>query len=159
MTVLVDTTVWSLALRRRERDLAPRERLLVAEWAELVREGGAGLLGIVRQEVLSGILDADVARRLRDRLRAFPDLEVSTSDHEAAADHFNVCRAHGVQGSPVDFLLCAMALRLEVPLFTTDRDFTRYARILPLRLHDPRPGLTPWPPDGGRRPRRFPKRD
>lgn len=145
MMVLVDTTIWSLALRRRAGDLGPRERLLVAEWAELLREGRAGLLGIVRQEVLSGVVDPVTAHRLRDRLRAFADIEVSTTDHEAAADHFNLCRGRGVQGSPVDFLLCAVAIRLGLPLFTTDRDFARYARLLPLRLHACRRELTPWP--------------
>ncbi len=145
MTVLVDTTIWSLALRRREQQLAPLERLLVAEWVDLVREGQAGLVGIVRQEVLSGIADPVAARRLRDRLHAFPDLDIGTADHELAAEQFNICRAHGIQGSSVDFLICAVATRLEAPLFTTDPDFVRYARHLPLRLHGPRAGLVPWP--------------
>lgn len=148
MTVVVDTTIWSLALRRRARQLAPRERLLVAEWAELVREGRAGLLGLVRQELLSGIADAAVATRLRDHLRAFSDLPVDTADHESAAELSNRCRAAGVQGSPVDFLLCAVAIREQAPLFTTDLDFARYVRHLPLRLHAPRAGIEPWPGRG-----------
>lgn len=141
MTVVVDTTIWSLALRRRARQLAPRERLLVAEWAELVREGRSGLLGLVRQELLSGITDSAAAARLRDHLRPFPDLPVGSADHEAAAELSNRCRVAGVQGSPVDFLLCAVALRERAPLFTTDLDFARYAKHLPLRLHSPRSGL------------------
>lgn len=144
MKVIVDTTVWSLALRRRSTDLAADERRLVAEWAELVKEGRVGLLGIVRQEVLSGIPDGAAARRLRDVLRAFPDVVASFLDHEAAAEAFNRCRAKGVAGSPVDFLICAVAIRLEAPVFTTDADFAVYARHLPLSLHAPRPGLAPW---------------
>ena len=140
MTVNVDTTIWSLALRRRSSNLATGERPRVAEWAELVRERRVGLLGIVRQEVLSGIPDGVAARRLRDVLRAFPDVGIGTPDHEAAAEAFNRCRAKGVAGSPVDFFICAVAIRLEAPVFTTDADFSAYARQIPLRLHAPRPG-------------------
>lgn len=143
MKVIVDTTIWSLALRRRSTDLAADERRLVAEWAELVKEGRVGLLGIVRQEVLSGIPDGSAARRLRDVLRAFPDVAVGSLDHEAAAEAFNRCRSKGVAGSPVDFLICAVAIRLEAPVFTIDADFAGYARHLPLRLHAPRPNLAP----------------
>lgn len=144
MIVVVDTTIWSLALRRRSTDLAADERRLVAEWAELVREGRVGLLGIVRQEVLSGIPDGAASRRLRDVLRAFPDVDVGTVDHESAAEAFNRCRAKGVAGSPVELLICAVAIRLEAPVFTTDADFAGYARHLSIRLHAPRPGLAPW---------------
>ena len=55
MNALVDTSVWSLALRRRARDLSAAERPLVVELAELVNEGRARIVGLVRQELLSGI--------------------------------------------------------------------------------------------------------
>ena len=55
MIVLVDTTIWSLALRRRRGILSERERRLVEEWARLVRSGEAVLIGPIRQEILSGI--------------------------------------------------------------------------------------------------------
>ncbi len=51
--VLVDTSVWSLALRRKPEHLSPREQLLVAEWSELVREGRVQMIGPIRQELLS----------------------------------------------------------------------------------------------------------
>ena len=57
MNVLVDTTIWSLALRRRLRDLSDDEARLVARWAELIQSGQAILIGLVRQEILSGIRD------------------------------------------------------------------------------------------------------
>jgi predicted nucleic acid-binding protein len=71
-------------------------------------------------------------------LRAFPDIHIRRSDHEDAAACYNRCRVHGVQGSPVDFLICAVAMRLGVPIFTTDADFAGYARFLPLMFHSPR---------------------
>ena len=72
MNVLVDTSVWSLALRRK----AKRNPEIVDELTELVREGRVVMTGPVRQELLSGIKADAQFRTLRERLRAFPDLEV-----------------------------------------------------------------------------------
>ena len=55
MNVLVDTSVWSLALRRKRETLGDNERVLVRELSELIREGRAKVVGLVRQELLSGI--------------------------------------------------------------------------------------------------------
>jgi hypothetical protein len=62
--------------------------------------------------------------------------------HVRAAEHFNRCRAAGIAGSPVDFLICAAAERLAVPIFTTDVDFPRFARHVPIRLFSAR---SPFP--------------
>lgn len=134
MRVLVDTTIWSLALRRRPGSRNAEEGRLVKAWEELVRDGRIVLLGLIRQEILSGIADGRQFARLRDALAAFPDEVILTADHVRAAEHFNVCRASGIAGSPVDFLICAAAERLAVPIFTTDLDFPRFARHVPIRL-------------------------
>ena len=139
MTVLVDTSVWSLALRRRSRSLRAEEELLRDEFAELIREGRARMIGPVRQEVLSGIRSGSQYERLRQDLRAFEDPRLGVEDYEEAALASNHCRAAGVSGSAVDFLICAVALRRDWPVFTMDKDFVRYARHLPFRLHQPRP--------------------
>jgi predicted nucleic acid-binding protein len=138
MNVLVDTPIWSLALRRRRTNLNPDERRLVAEWTELVREGRIILIGMIRQEVLSGIADEGFYSRVLAALRTFDDEPVSTVDNERAAANFNRCRAHGIQGSPVDLLACAVAERLDVAIFTTDGDYTHFAQHLPIRLHQVR---------------------
>lgn len=138
MRVLVDTTVWSLALRRRATDLRARDVETVREWAELVREGRVLLPGIVRQEVLSGVAQPSAYQALRRALRAFPDEPVATADHEDAADCFNLCRSRGIAGSTVDMLICALARRRGAAVFTTDRDFDRYRAPLGLHLHTPR---------------------
>ncbi len=135
--ILIDTPIWSLGLRRRGRDIGPSDRRRVAEWARLIQEGQAGLTGPVRQEILSGVRDRRVWERLRSALRPFPDLRISTPDYERAADFFNRCRSQGIAASSVDLLLCAVAHRMDVPIYTTDRDFDRYAAILELRLHSP----------------------
>jgi predicted nucleic acid-binding protein len=131
--VLVDTSVWSLALRRRNRAASAAE---VAELTELVHDGRVAIIGPVRQELLSGIREPDQFERLREHLRAFADTEITSIDYEEAAAYFNRCRAKGVQGSNTDFLICAIAVRSEFSIFTTDADFRRYARILPIALHE-----------------------
>lgn len=135
MNVLVDTGVWSLALRRRHVTEDPA----VAELRELIREGRAQLIGPIRQEILSGIREQAHFDRLRAHLREFPDLPVQTADHERAAKFFNMCRSRGVQGSNTDFVICAIAERCGIPILATDRDFPLFAPHIPIRLHVPRP--------------------
>lgn len=134
MIALVDTSVWSLALRRR-RGPASVEAM---ELAELIREGRAAIVGPIRQELLSGVKGAAQFENLRVHLRAFDDVELETDDFELAADFFNRCRARGVQGSNTDFLICAVASRRSQSVFTTDRDFAGLAKVIPVQLHVPR---------------------
>lgn len=132
--VIVDTSVWSLALRRKRRPPPPSEAS-TAELARLIDHGEALIAGPIRQELLSGITTQAQFRLLRERLEPFPDLPVVSADYERAAMCFNQCRARGLQGSNTDYLICALALRLQVPVFSADRDFGRYAGILGVRLH------------------------
>jgi predicted nucleic acid-binding protein len=131
MKVLVDTSVWSLALRRR----AGLDRPEVVELRSLIDEGRVAIIGPIRQELLNGIRSRESFVRLRDHLRAFPDEDLTAHDHERAAEHFNVCRARGIQGSNTDFLICAAAERRGFPILTTDDDFVRFAEVLPIALH------------------------
>ena len=138
MNVLIDTSVWSLALRRKNESLSTNERFLVAELSELIREGRARMIGLVRQELLSGIKATEQYEKLRLHLRSFPDEVVDTPDYEEAAKAGNRCRAKGVVVSIVDILLCAVANKRLWTIFTTDPDFSNYAKVLPLRIHAPR---------------------
>ena len=131
MNVLVDTPIWSLALRRSRGPISPE----AMELAELIREGQAAIIGPVRQELLSGVKTTQQFEKLRDHVRAFPDLDLATEDFELAADFFNRCRIKGVQGSNTDFLICAAASRRRQFIFTLDADFTSFAKVLPVRLH------------------------
>lgn len=135
--VLVDTPVWSLALRRKPGDLSPIEQTLTAELAELIRAGRAQIVGAVRQELLSGIREEERFARLRDSLRAFDEPHIDVRDYEDAAEMHNRCRTRGVAGSAIDFLICAVAQRRNWHVFTTDQDFERYGRVLGLKLHQP----------------------
>jgi predicted nucleic acid-binding protein len=135
MNVLVDTSIWSLALRRKTENLNASEKLLVAEVSELIQEGRARLIGLVRQELLSGIKTTEHYEKLRLHLRSFPDELIDTSDHEEAAKVGNRCRGKGVVVSIVDILLCAVAIKREWAIFTTDPDFVNYAKVLPISIH------------------------
>ncbi len=134
MNVLVDTSVWSLALRRAKAGPDP----IVQELAELVTEGRVEIVGQIRQELLSGVKTSGQFQALRDTLRAFPDLALETVDFEHAAELYNKCRSRGIQGSDTDFLICAVALRRNLAIFTTDADFSAFRRVVPLALYEPR---------------------
>jgi predicted nucleic acid-binding protein len=103
----------------------------------LVNQGLVEIIGPIRQEILSGIRDRPKFEAVSDRLRTFPDLEIGTSEYEEAASYCNRCRSKGIQGSFVDFVICAVAVRYELEIFTDDRDFLGYKAILPIRLFHP----------------------
>jgi len=134
LSVLVDTTVWSLALRRHRKQLSQSQRTPAFVLRNLLSKGLALVIGPVRQEVLSGIKDESIFEAVRQHLRWINEAVLTIEDFEAAARCVNRCQSAGVAGSGTDMLLCAVAIRLDVPIWTTDADFTQYARHLPIRL-------------------------
>ncbi|MGH9448548.1 MAG: PIN domain-containing protein [Terriglobia bacterium] len=138
MNTLVDTSVWSLALRRHPRDLSATERSIAIELTELIQEGRARIIGLVRQELLSGIKAPAQYEKLRTTLRAFPDEPIETADYEAAAKASNDCRSKGIVVSIVDILICEVALARRWSIFTIDPDFRGDTRVLSIELHTPR---------------------
>jgi len=133
MRVLPDTPMWSSAFRRSEESADVCRR----EMEKLVVQGVIELIGPIRQELLSGIKERARYELVRGRLRVFPDLPIETEDYEEAAGFFNVCRAKGIQGSSTDFLICAVAIRHGLVIFTDDRDFLEYQKVLPINLYKP----------------------
>jgi predicted nucleic acid-binding protein len=134
VNVLVDTSVWSLAYRRSATALNPQQRTLLNSLGELASDGRAQLLGMVRQEMLSGLREPSQFERLRKLLQAFPNIRLETEDYEEAARINNICRAKGITGSMVDYLICATAARRGWSIFTLDQDFDLYAKHLPIKL-------------------------
>ena len=131
MRVIVDTSVWSLALRRDGQiNSAP-----VQELRNLVQDHRVQMIGPIRQEILSGIRNEAHFEKLRKHLGSFPDLPILTEDYVTAARFFNQCRANGVQGSNTDFLICSIATRHKFLIFTTDKDFDQFSIFIPIRLH------------------------
>lgn len=133
MKVLVDTSVWSLVLRRgSELSSAPFQ-----EMQGLITGHRVQMIGPIRQELLSGIRDDTQFNRLAKHLAAFPDLPLLTDDYVTAARFYNLCRRKGVQGSNTDFLICAVSARHRLTIYTTDRDFLLFATHLPIELYKP----------------------
>jgi predicted nucleic acid-binding protein len=133
VNVLVDTSVWSAVLRRAKRV----DETATRELGALVQDGRVVMIGAVRQELLSGIKNVAHYEQLRDHLRAFPDLLLEAADYEEAAGDSNRCRERGIQGSNTDFLICAVARRRNLSIFTTDADFKHFSRVLRLNLFTP----------------------
>ncbi|MES2995232.1 MAG: PIN domain-containing protein [Verrucomicrobiota bacterium] len=133
MNVVVDTSVWSLALRRSTLVSSGHVEVL----KDVISDGRAILLGVVRQEILSGIRHYEQLHHLRKHLRAFPDPAFEAEDYETAAAHANTCRTKGIQGSLIDFLICAYAGRRSYQILSTDSDFLHYSRHIPVSLMTP----------------------
>ena len=132
--VLVDTPVWSLALRRKAVSLSDYERLLTRTLYELVQHSQVQLLGSIRQEVLSGVREDSQFRRIREHLGDFDNVDLDAHDYEEAARIGNMCRRVGIAGSAVDLLMCSVALRHDWEIFTTDHDFLQYGKVVRIRL-------------------------
>jgi predicted nucleic acid-binding protein len=134
MNVLVDTPVWSLAFRRKKEDLNSQENTVLGRFTDLIDEFRVVIIGPIRQELLSGISSKAQYELLMKKLRAFEDLPLTTADYETAAGFYNTCKKRGIQGSAIDFLICAAAYNNRLALFTLDKDFTRLAPHTAIRL-------------------------
>jgi len=131
MKVLVDTSVWSQALRRKKIDKSNNE---VRTLTQLVNDALVVMIGPVRQELLSGISKETAFLKLKSTLDCYDDLPISTQDYETAAEFNNICRRNGIQGSHTDFLICAVAANNNLVIYTLDDDFKLYAQYLPINL-------------------------
>jgi predicted nucleic acid-binding protein len=129
--VLPDTPIWSAALRR----TGSAANAYRVEMVKLLNHGVVEIIGPIRQELLSGIREQLQFEQVREHLRRFPDLQITTDDYEEAASFYNRCRSKGIQGSGTDFLICAVAIQNDLLIFTDDRDFVSYSKVLPIRLY------------------------
>jgi len=125
--LLVDTSVWSLALRRdADPDLPQTRRLHEA----LTGADTVVTTGLILQELLQGFHGAKAAAALIARFAALPLLQPDREDHIAAAEIRNLCRRSGVQIGTIDALLIQLCGRHDLTLLSTDRDFEHAARHL-----------------------------
>ena len=150
MKIIIDTCIWSEALRKNKKNLKSEENNSISqekikaqekiykELKELIFENRIIMLGLIRQELLSGIKDEKMFELIKEKLKSFEDYKIETEDYEQAAKMFNVCRKHGIQGSNTDYLICSIAVRNNFGIFTTDDDFKNYEKYLPILLHKTR---------------------
>ncbi len=132
MKVLVDTPIWSYAFRSHNEKYQNEINKLIS----LIQDQRAILIGPIRQEILSGYSELRKFSKIRKKLSYFEHTAIKDIDYELAAEFNNKCRRKGIQGSHIDFLICAVANRIDVPIFTTDKDFTMYQTAIPVRLYN-----------------------
>lgn len=130
MKVIVDTSIWSLALRRKKKQSTSEIKILES----LIDNQRICILGPIRQEILSGIKENKQFLQLKEFLSAFEDHPIITKDYELAAEYYNICRSKGVQGSNTDFLICAVSYNNKFPIFTCDKDFEAFSKFIPITL-------------------------
>jgi predicted nucleic acid-binding protein len=136
MKVLIDTSVWSQALRRQSAEASgTAQERVVDVLKELIHDSRIAMLGPVRQELLSGVKTPKQFETLQQILSVFSDEPLRSQDYEQAAKNFNQCRQGGVQGSNTDFLICAVSMARGWPIYSLDKDFEHYKKYLPLQLY------------------------
>ena len=131
MNLLVDTSVWSLALRRDgDGETGPVRRLARA----LRDREGVFTTGLILQELLQGFRGPKDRRAILERFDALPLLMPDRDDHVEAAALRNACRRRGLPVGTIDALIARLAIRYDLEVLTTDRDFHRIADSTALRV-------------------------
>ena len=131
MTLLVDTSVWSLAFRRDQVSAVPQVSALrnALEGDDIVVT-----TGLVLQELLQGFAGPRARKSIIDRFAALPLLAPDRQDHINAAELRNRCRRAGIQIGTIDALLAQLCIRHDLTLLTTDNDFVHAASHCPLKV-------------------------
>jgi predicted nucleic acid-binding protein len=134
VSLLVDTSVWSLAMRRDSGS----ELLQVRQLRDAL-DGSDSVVttGFVLQELLQGFNGAKAAASIVERFQSLPLLQPDRRDHVAAAEIRSECRRNGVPLGTIDALLIQLCGRYDLTLLTTDQDFTFAARFVPFKLCAP----------------------
>jgi predicted nucleic acid-binding protein len=130
MTLLVDTSVWSLALRRDDELNLPE---VTALRAALAGAESVVVTGLVLQELLQGFSGPKAQESIVERFAALPLIQPDREDHIAAAQIRNLCRRNGVQIGTIDAVLIQLCGRYDLTLLTTDQDFHYACKHVPFR--------------------------
>lgn len=134
MSLFVDTSVWSLALRRD----APPAGFPIGRLEHALESGEAIFTtGLVLQELLQGFTGPRAREAIVDRFSALPLVVPDRQDHIAAAELRNGCRREGVQIGTIDALLAQLCIRHELVMLSADAEFERIAEQSPLALLSP----------------------
>lgn len=132
MNLLVDTSAWSLLLRRGQTDARDP---IVRELRGHLEDGDCvHLMGCILQELLDGVKSAQQFDLLAEYLEPFPLIVHEREDYVEAARLKNLCRAKGIQAGTVDFLIATTCIRRNYPLLSADEDFLHIAEHCELLL-------------------------
>jgi predicted nucleic acid-binding protein len=129
LSLFVDTSVWSHALRRDGPASAPQ----VAALVKAIQSGEPILTtGLLLQELLQGFSGPKARQQILDRFSALPLLVPDRADHVEAAALRNTCRRHGIQIGTIDALLAQLCIRHGLLMLSSDRGFSGYGKSLRL---------------------------
>ena len=131
--LLIDTTVWSEALRRKEKSLNSSETLvrrIIENNDEIV------IVGIILQEILSGITNKKLFSEIESILNDFSYIEIIKEDYIRAAELRNKCKEKGITAGSFDFLIASVAIRNKLTLVTYDKDFINICKYTELKILD-----------------------
>lgn len=132
MNIIVDTSVWSLVLRRQRVDEQHGHVLTFRQCVEA--NWGLFLLGPILQELLDGMPSSQQFARLLKAMEPFELAPVGRQTYVLAAQMRNDCRKKGIQAGPTDFLIAAASVETGFPLLTADQDFQRISSCTELVL-------------------------
>jgi predicted nucleic acid-binding protein len=130
MNLFVDTSVWSLALRRD----APPDRPEIDALRTSLNAGMVFCTGLVLQELLQGFTKPKAHEQIISRFSALPLLILGREDHIQAAELRNSCRRKGIQAGTIDALLAQLCVHHDLTMLTTDNDFHHIASVVPLSV-------------------------
>ena len=131
--LLIDTSVWSEALRRKEKSLNSSETLvrrIIENNDEIV------IVGIILQEILSGITNEKLFSEIQNILNDFSYIEITKEDYIHAAELRNKCKQKGITAGSLDFLIASVAIRNKLTLVTYDNDFKNISKYTELKILD-----------------------
>jgi predicted nucleic acid-binding protein len=131
VNILVDTSVWSLALRR---DWPPDSQAVLRLKAALKDGENVFTTGLILQELLQGFRGPKARRKIIEDFASLPLIIPERRDHIDAADLKVKLSQKGVQAGTIDVLLAQLCLRHGISLLSTDRDFAHIAKHVPLAL-------------------------
>jgi predicted nucleic acid-binding protein len=131
VTLLVDTSVWSLGLRRDAPSTAPQ---VAALRRALMGDAAVATTGLILQELLQGFNGPKARLQIVTHFSALANIEPDQEDYVAAAEIGNRCRRNGIQLGTVDALLAQLCIRHNMVILTTDNDFVYAAKHLRLRV-------------------------
>lgn len=131
--LLIDTSVWSEALRRKEKSLNSSETLvrrIIENNDEIV------VIGIIIKELLSGITNKKLFSEIKSILTDFSYIETIKEDYIHAAELRNECRQKGINAGSLDFLIASTAIRNKLTLVAYDKDFFNISKFTELKILD-----------------------
>jgi len=131
LSLFVDTSVWSLALRRN----TPASSIEVSALVRAIENGETILTtGLVLQELLQGFSGPKARVQILNRFSAVPLLVPDRDDHVRAAELRNRCRRAGVQIGTIDALLAELCIHHDLTMLTTDNDFMHMTKHCALKV-------------------------